>query len=400
MADVIASQQQENCDPRKVRRKAKDREKIRTEYDTSSSNSHDDYDDKILLGNTRVTTTTSVAIATATATATATTSVAAQSATASLTTPSQPCTDSSKINSLSPTIIQQQPISTRRRIFGRRGRGRRTSAYSTLEQSDDNHDDDIIMQETDDGTLMIVDRNYLANASKRITNKNNSHSSPTTKRQLSDEINVNDNQQDNNSNATEIIHQKTNTNENSSTRTSAPATVRQRLLTIAGIAGNILEWYDFAVFGYFSDILGEVFFPPPSSSQSLSTSFIDNNNNVNAVRLVDHTQTIDSFLVFGVAFIVRPIGGIIIGYIGDKYGRRIALIISIFLMAIPTFCMGCLPSYNVVGYWAPIFLIIIRIVQGLSVGGQLMSSLVYTLENQPIEHWGFYGSFVMAAANV
>lgn len=88
------------------------------------------------------------------------------------------------------------------------------------------------------------------------------------------------------------------------------------------------------------------------------------------------------------------------GYIGDKYGRKRALEISIFLMAFPTFAMGCLPSYESVGSFATLLLIIVRCLQGLSVGGQLVSSLVFTVEQNPRHQWGLYGSYVMAAANV
>lgn len=151
--------------------------------------------------------------------------------------------------------------------------------------------------------------------------------------------------------------------------------------TLAGVAGNVLEWYDFAVFGYFSDILGEVFFPPNQQGGN-------------------HANTSESFLVFGSAFLMRPIGGAIMGYIGDKYGRKKALVFSIFLMAFPTFIMGCLPGYAHVGRSAIVLLVAVRLLQGLSVGGQLMSSLVFTLENHDRAKWGLYGSFVMAAANL
>ncbi len=87
------------------------------------------------------------------------------------------------------------------------------------------------------------------------------------------------------------------------------------------------------------------------------------------------------------------------GYVGDKYGRKRALEISIFLMAFPTFAMGCLPSYERVGAFSIVSLVIVRCLQGLSVGGQLVSSLVFTLEHNPRHQWGLYGSFVMAAAN-
>lgn len=150
------------------------------------------------------------------------------------------------------------------------------------------------------------------------------------------------------------------------------------LQTIAGVSGNILEWYDFALFGYFSDVIGDVFFPPQKGNAAI----------------------LESFLVFGSAFLFRPIGGMIMGYIGDKYGRKLALEISIFLMAFPTFLMGCLPSYQQVGYMSTIALLFIRIFQGLSVGGQLMSSLIYTVESHPKTKWGLYGSFVMAASSL
>jgi MHS family proline/betaine transporter-like MFS transporter len=150
-----------------------------------------------------------------------------------------------------------------------------------------------------------------------------------------------------------------------------------RFQTIAGIAGNILEWYDFAVFGFFADVLGKVFFPPHAGN----------------------TQLYESFAIFGGAFLMRPIGGMLMGWIGDTHGHKRALEISIFLMAVPTFAMGCLPTYDQVGSWSVVLLIIVRLLQGLSVGGQLMSSLVFTLEQHDTNSWGLYGSYVLAAAN-
>ena len=108
---------------------------------------------------------------------------------------------------------------------------------------------------------------------------------------------------------------------------------------------------------------------------------------------------VESFLVFGGAFLMRPIGGCVMGYIGDLYGRKKALEISIFLMAFPTFAMGCLPTYDQVGLVSVLLLAVVRMLQGLSVGGQLVSSLVFTVESRPREKWGLYGSYVMASAN-
>mmetsp|Transcript_7589 Transcript_7589/g.18931 ORF Transcript_7589/g.18931 Transcript_7589/m.18931 type:complete len:529 (+) Transcript_7589:180-1766(+) len=155
--------------------------------------------------------------------------------------------------------------------------------------------------------------------------------------------------------------------------------LHHKLKTVAGVMGNVLEWYDFAVFGFFSDVIGEVFFPK-GQSEDLSV--------------------MESFAVFGGAFLMRPIGGLVIGYIGDTSGRKKALEISIFLMALATTLMGCLPTYSQVGNSAILLLLMVRMLQGLSVGGQLMSSLVFTLEGRPPHRWGLYGSFVMGAANI
>lgn len=151
----------------------------------------------------------------------------------------------------------------------------------------------------------------------------------------------------------------------------------EHLQTIVSMTGNVLEWYDFAVFGYFSDILGTVFFPPQ----------------------IGNAATIESFAVFWGAFLMRPVGGLMLGYIGDTRGRKKALEISMFLMAIPTFSLGCLPSYASVGEMSTVLLIIVRMVQGLSAGGQLVSSIVYLVEPRPKDMWGWYGSFSLLAAN-
>eukprot|EP00586_Coscinodiscus_wailesii_P021139 CAMPEP_0172498602 /NCGR_PEP_ID=MMETSP1066-20121228/114211_1 /TAXON_ID=671091 /ORGANISM="Coscinodiscus wailesii, Strain CCMP2513" /LENGTH=512 /DNA_ID=CAMNT_0013271929 /DNA_START=24 /DNA_END=1562 /DNA_ORIENTATION=+ len=171
---------------------------------------------------------------------------------------------------------------------------------------------------------------------------------------------------------------KTTTMNVSDTDNSKDEKRRKLLQTIAGVIGNILEWYDFALFGIFSDIIGDVFFPPQEGDAAV----------------------IESFAVFGSAFIFRPLGGILIGYIGDKYGRKKALETSIFFMAIPTFLMGLLPSYARIGYASTVLLILVRILQGVSVGGQLTSSLLFTVSSYPKSQWGFYGAVVFATSTV
>mmetsp|Transcript_15353 Transcript_15353/g.22664 ORF Transcript_15353/g.22664 Transcript_15353/m.22664 type:complete len:505 (+) Transcript_15353:87-1601(+) len=151
--------------------------------------------------------------------------------------------------------------------------------------------------------------------------------------------------------------------------------------TAAGVMGNVLEWYDFALFGFLSDIIAQVFFAPDPN---------ENEDNGNLIK---------TFVIFGGAFLARPIGGLFIGYVGDKKGRKEALTNSLFLMAIPTTVMGCLPTYNQVGVLAPILLSICRFAQGVSVGGQLPASLVYTVEKRDKSQWGYYGSLPMMAAN-
>lgn len=141
--------------------------------------------------------------------------------------------------------------------------------------------------------------------------------------------------------------------------------------TIAGLLGNVLEWYDFGIYGFFSDTIAEVFFPPAGPH-----------------------NLVYSYLIFGAAFLCRPLGGLVTGHIGDTLGRKRALVFSMLCMTLPTVAMGCLPTYDRVGGWSIVLLALCRCLQGFSVGGQLISSIVYTLETKPKEHWGFYGSFI------
>lgn len=186
-----------------------------------------------------------------------------------------------------------------------------------------------------------------------------------------------------------LQHGNESIDENETPQTPPPP-VNSPLVTAAGMAGNILEWYDFALFGFFSDIIAQVFFPPSESSD----------NGTNYGGELSHGNLIKSFAVYGGAFLMRPVGGMVVGYFGDKYGRKKALVPALFLMAVPTTLMGCLPTYDQVGSWSTALLIICRLLQGMSVGGQLPASLVYTLETRPKEHWGFYGSLVMMSANI
>lgn len=146
---------------------------------------------------------------------------------------------------------------------------------------------------------------------------------------------------------------------------------RSRTMTIlAGVMGNVLEWYDFAVYGFFAPVLGKLFFPSEDPTTSL----------------------IASFGAFAAGFMMRPVGGAVFGYIGDRVGRKRALNLSVLLMAIPTFMIGLMPTYAQVGVSAAVILVILRMLQGLSVGGEYTSSIVYLAESAPEGKRGLFTS--------
>eukprot|EP01041_Mallomonas_annulata_P013134 gene13134-27765_t len=135
-------------------------------------------------------------------------------------------------------------------------------------------------------------------------------------------------------------------------------------------AGNILEWYDFAVFGALADVIGEQFFPKrePQAALMLSLS------------------------VFGSAFLMRPFGGIFLGYIGDTIGRKRALEMSVVLMLIPSCLMGCLMPYESWGIYSTILMIALRLLQGAAVGGELVGAFIFTIEHTNGQNRGLWGA--------
>lgn len=153
--------------------------------------------------------------------------------------------------------------------------------------------------------------------------------------------------------------------------------LRKRLIISCAI-GNILEWYEFMIFGYFAPIIGTLFFP---SSSSLISLF-------------------KAFGVFAIGVFVRPLGGILFGHIGDKYGRKPALIYSIYLMSFPTIAIGFLPDYNSIGIIAPITLLIIRVLQGLSMGGEYAGTMTYLVESTEQSRRGFFGGFAACSLTI
>lgn len=140
--------------------------------------------------------------------------------------------------------------------------------------------------------------------------------------------------------------------------------------------GNIFEWYSYSLFMPFFPILLKTFFPEFSNN-------------------VDH-QTMIGFVAIGVGLFVRPLGSIVFGPIGDVWGRRTAIAVSILLMAVPTFLLSFLPSYAKIGLLAPIILVLVRTLQGISMGGEYTATMVHLVEQAPNHKRGFYGSWTDA----
>ena len=140
--------------------------------------------------------------------------------------------------------------------------------------------------------------------------------------------------------------------------------------------GNLLEWYDFAIYGYFAAAIGRHFFPHQDPV----------------------AQLLSAFGVFAVGYLMRPVGGALIGHIGDRFGRRAALTFSVVAMAIPTFLIGLLPGYATIGLAAPVALTLLRMVQGLSVGGEYTSSMVFLVEHAPERRRGLMGALASCGA--
>src|ERR1043166_503721 len=146
---------------------------------------------------------------------------------------------------------------------------------------------------------------------------------------------------------------------------------KTRKAVSAAVIGNVLEWYDFAVYAYVAVYIAKNFFPQGDPVTSL----------------------LATFLTYGLGFLARPLGGIILGRVGDTHGRKTALLITIALMAIGTVLVGILPTYAAIGVAAPLLLVVARLMQGFSAGGEWGSSTAYIVEWAPAEKRGLYGSF-------
>jgi MHS family proline/betaine transporter-like MFS transporter len=148
-----------------------------------------------------------------------------------------------------------------------------------------------------------------------------------------------------------------------------PAKTRQAVA--AAVIGNVLEWYDFGVYAFVAIYISRNFFPQGN----------------------EVTALLSTFLAYGLGFLARPLGAIVIGHVGDARGRKTALLITILLMAIGTVLIGVLPTFETIGYVAPLLLVVARLLQGFSAGGEWGSSTAFIVEWAPAGERGYYGSF-------
>lgn len=139
---------------------------------------------------------------------------------------------------------------------------------------------------------------------------------------------------------------------------------------LAAMIGNALEYYDVMLYGFFATMLAPLFFPTDNQAISI----------------------ISSLGTFVAGFIMRPLGGFIFGHLGDKFGRRQALVLAIFLVTIPTFTIGILPTYAEIGIAAPIILVACRLLQGLCVGGEYSGASIFVVEYSKRGREAFAGS--------
>jgi MFS transporter, MHS family, shikimate and dehydroshikimate transport protein len=145
-----------------------------------------------------------------------------------------------------------------------------------------------------------------------------------------------------------------------------------QMVALASLIGTTIEWYDFFLYNTAAALVfNKLFFP----------------------TFDPFVGTLLAFSTYAVGFAARPIGGIVIGHYGDKVGRKSMLVLTLMMMGIATCCIGLLPTYNTIGVWAPIILVLLRVVQGFGVGGQWGGAVLMAVEHAPAGKRGFYGSW-------
>ncbi len=145
---------------------------------------------------------------------------------------------------------------------------------------------------------------------------------------------------------------------------------------LPGLIGNILEWYEFSIYGYFAVDIARQFFPEQDRFSAL----------------------LETFAVFAIGYFMRPFGAVFFGYFGDRFGRKKVLSLSIIMMAVATMAIGLIPGYDTIGLWAGVFLVLFRLLQGFAVGGEYSSAIVYNIEQTVPKRRGLLGSLTLFGA--
>ena len=161
----------------------------------------------------------------------------------------------------------------------------------------------------------------------------------------------------------------------------SPDMARQRVrrAVIGSVVGNALEWYDFFLFSAAAALVfNKLFFPTDDKT----------------------VASLAALSVYAVGFVARPVGGLVFGYIGDRRGRKAALILTLSIMGVATFAMGLLPTYDQIGWWAPALLVVLRLIQGLAAGGEWGGGVLLITENAPPHRRGFFGAWSQAGVGL
>src|SRR6476661_3724981 len=151
-----------------------------------------------------------------------------------------------------------------------------------------------------------------------------------------------------------------------------------RKIITASSVGTLIEWYDFYIFGSLATVIASQFFPKTNPTAAL----------------------LSTLATFAAGFVVRPFGALVFGRLGDKIGRKHTFLLTLVLMGGSTFAIGLVPGFKTIGYAAPLFVLLLRLIQGLALGGEYGGAATYVAEHSPDHKRGFYTSWIQTTATL
>jgi MFS family permease len=172
-----------------------------------------------------------------------------------------------------------------------------------------------------------------------------------------------------------VVHRELSARPDTSTTLSGE---QRRNLALASL-GSMLEFYEFMVFGFFTIVIGKLFFPSD---------------------LPEAVKTFQAFALYSLGFLLRPVSGAVIGHLGDRFGRKKLFMFTVLLMALPTLLIGLLPTYAQTGMMAPILLLVLRILQGIALAGEFAGASIFVTEHVPASRVGTASGFVLGASYI